>query len=120
MKKQYIWLFLISTLLISCEDILEQNPQDTTSKYAVFSSETGLNLYSASFYNILPSANNIHTCDMMSDYGARRNRPDFLGGSFDATSEDNSSASGRTVVALGAYMHWGWRELRRVIHHLRK
>lgn len=114
MKKQYIWLFLISTLLVSCEDILEQNPQDTTSKHAVFSSETGLELYSNSFYNILPSANNIHTCDMMSDYGARRNTPDFLLGIFNANSEDNSSASGRTVVALGADRNWGWRELRNV------
>jgi len=115
MKKQYLWICLIFSLLFGCEDILEQYPQDTTSKQAVFGSETGLKLYTNSFYNILPSANNIHTADCMSDYGARRNVPDFLRpGAYDANSTDITSASGRDLVALGPDWNWGWGELRNV------
>ena len=113
MKKQNIWLFLIFALFVSCEDLLEQIPQDTTSKSAVFSTEKGLELYSYSFYNMLPSANNIHTCDAMSDYGARRNVTDFLRvGAYDENSTDNTSASGYDLVALGANWNWGWGSLR--------
>lgn len=113
MKKQYLLLFLICTLFVSCEDLLEQIPQDTTSKSAVFSSEQGLELYSYSFYDILPSANNIHTCDAMSDYGARRDVPDFLKvGGYDPNTTCNTSASGYNLVALGPDWNWGWGELR--------
>jgi len=113
MKKQYLWLFLICTLFVSCEDLLEQIPQDTTSKSAVFGSEKGLELYSYSFYDILPSANNIHTCDAMSDYGARRDVPDFLKvGGYDPNTTCNTSASGRNLVALGPDWNWGWGSLR--------
>ncbi len=113
MKKQNIWLFLIFALFVSCEDLLEQIPQDTTSKSAVFSTEKGLELYSYSFYNMLPSANNIHTCDAMSDYGARRNVTDFLRvGAYDENSTCNTSASGYDLVALGADWNWGWGSLR--------
>lgn len=115
MKKQIIWLFLIFALFVSCEDLLEQIPQDTTSKSAVFSTEKGLELYSYSFYNMLPSANNIHTCDAMSDYGARRNVTDFLRvGAYDENSTDNTSASGYDLVALGADWNWGWGSLRNI------
>jgi hypothetical protein len=113
MKKQYLWLFLIFTLFVSCEDLLEQIPQDTTSKSAVFGSEKGLELYSYSFYDILPSANNIHTCDAMSDYGARRDVPDFLKvGGYDPNTTCNTSASGYNLVALGPDWNWGWGSLR--------
>ena len=77
--------------------------------------EKGLELYSYSFYDLLPSANNIHTADCMSDYAARRNVPDFLRpGAYDAFSSDNTSASGRDLVALGDDWNWGWRSLRNI------
>ena len=111
MKIQYLWFILITIFLIGCD--LEQIPQDTTSKDAVFGSETGLELYSYSFYDFLPSANNIHTADGMSDYAARRGSPAFImPGAYSPTSDDDTSASGNDVVALGGDRDWGWGYLR--------
>ena len=102
MKRQNIWLFLILTLFFSCEELLEQNPQDTTSKAAVFGTEKGLELYSYSLYNMLPSGNNIHQIDAVSDYTARRNVPNFIRpGAYSPVTEDDGSASGFDRVALG-------------------
>jgi hypothetical protein len=64
MKKQYIWFLLISLLVASCE--LEQIPQSTASKEAVFGSESGLQLYTNSFYGML--TNRSTSLDAMSDY----------------------------------------------------
>ena len=72
MKKKIIWIFFLPLFFIGCGKNLEQLPESTTSKDAVFSTEKGLELYANSFYQILPSANNIHTADNMSDYAARR------------------------------------------------
>ncbi|QIA08346.1 RagB/SusD family nutrient uptake outer membrane protein [Draconibacterium halophilum] len=111
MKIKYLWLILMTTFFIGCD--LEQIPQDTTSKDAVFGSETGLELYSYSFYDFLPSANNIHTADAMSDYAARRGSPAFImPGAYSSTSDDDGSASGNDIVALGGDRDWGWDHLR--------
>ncbi len=111
MKKQYLWFVLITTILIGCD--LEQLPEDSTSKPAVFGTTKGLELYSYSFYNFLPSANNIHTADAMSDYAARRDAPTLLRpGAYTVTTTDVSNASGWEVVALGADYNWGWGNLR--------
>ncbi len=111
MKKQYIWFVLITAFLIGCD--LEQLPEDTTSKPAVFGTAKGLELYSYSFYNFLPSANNIHTADAMSDYAARRDAPTLLRpGAYTVTTTDVANASGWEVVALGADYNWGWGNLR--------
>lgn len=75
MKKIYGWLVVV-TLLVSCE--LEQLPEATTSKVAVFGSEKGLELYANSFYSVLPTANNIIRADEMTDYSARTQVPDFI------------------------------------------
>ena len=56
-------------------DSLEQNPVATSSKDAVFGSENGLSLYATSFYNWMPSADNVTTADNVSDYAARRDVP---------------------------------------------
>ena len=74
--KKYSLLLLFAVLLASCD--LEQAPESTTSKNAVFGSEKGLELYANSFYTILPTANNIHRADEMSDYGARSQAPDYI------------------------------------------
>jgi hypothetical protein len=66
MKKQYLWFILLSFLVASCE--LEQIPQSTASKSAVFGSQQGLDLYANSFYSILP--NRSTSLDAMSDYMA--------------------------------------------------
>jgi hypothetical protein len=111
MKIQYLFFVIIALLLFGCE--LEQIPQDTTSKSAVFGSESGLKLYSYSFYDFLPSANNIHTAESMSDYAARRGAPAFImEGAYSSTSDDDGSASGNDIVALGGDRDWGWTHLR--------
>jgi hypothetical protein len=111
MKIRYLFFVIIALLLFGCE--LEQIPQDTTSKSAVFGSESGLKLYSYSFYDFLPSANNIHTAESMSDYAARRGAPAFImEGAYSSTSDDDGSASGNDIVALGGDRDWGWTHLR--------
>ncbi|AXY76754.1 RagB/SusD family nutrient uptake outer membrane protein [Paraflavitalea soli] len=77
MKQQFLWLLLAGGLMAGCNK-LDQLPESTASKDAVFGSEKGLELYAYSFYDILPDANAIHRGDEMSDYGARTQAPDFL------------------------------------------
>ena len=117
MRKQYIWL-LAAVVFFSCKK-LEQLPESTASKDAGFSSEKGLELYANSFYNILPSANNIHTADAMSDYGARRDAPPFIRpGAYGPNVSDNNSASAYNLVALGPEWNWEWTVLRNVNYFL--
>jgi hypothetical protein len=118
MKQQYLLLFIISAVFMQCKK-LEQLPEATASKDAVFSSEKGLELYANSFYRMLPSANNIHTADAMSDYGARRDAPRFIRpGAYSPNVTDNTSASAWDLVALGMSpdndWNWGWRALRNI------
>ncbi len=74
MKKLYILFLLISFVAVSCE--LEQIPQSTASKEAVFSSESGLQLYTNSFYGMLP--NRSTSQDAMSDYMVVKTVPTFV------------------------------------------
>src|SRR4051812_8759864 len=98
MNKIYVWLLLIGAGFQSCKK-LEQLPQSTASRDAVFSSDKGLELYANSFYSILPSANNIHTADNVSDYAARRDAPRFLRpGAYSPNVTDNTSASAYDLV----------------------
>src|SRR5688500_15818729 len=118
MKKQYLLFLIIAAIFMQCKK-LEQLPEATASRDAVFSSEKGLELYANSFYRILPSANNIHTADAMSDYGARRDAPRFLrAGAYSPNVTDNTSASAYDLVALGlgpdSDWNWGWRSLRNI------
>ncbi len=113
MKKYYIGLLLIGLMLTGCD--LEEVPQHTANKQAVFGSENGLQLYANSFYEWMPSANNIHQADAISDYSARRNAPDFLReGVYSSRTNDNTSASGYDLVALGGDSNWGWGSLRNI------
>lgn len=120
MKQQYIWLLATILLVIGCKK-LEQLPEATASGDAVFGSEKGLELYANSFYSILPSANNVHTADNMSDYGARRDAPPFLrGNAYSPNVNDNTSASAYNLVALGPDWDWDWGSLRNVNYFLEK
>jgi hypothetical protein len=74
MKIKYLWFALICMMFVQCE--LEQEPQATTPKSAVFGNESGLQLYSYSFYSILPQGST--RLDAMSDYMAVRTVPDFI------------------------------------------
>jgi len=112
MKKQYWLLFLITALLAGCE--LEQLPEATASKEAVFGSEKGLELYTNSLYNILPDANSIHRTDGVSDFTARRDAPAFIAGTFTVNSTDNTNESAYARVSLGGDANWVWTSLRNV------
>lgn len=79
MKNKIILLLLIIGFY-SC-DKLDQDPKATMSKTAVFESEQGLELYTNSFYNMLPGADGIaysNGGDVMSDFMARKSVPDFI------------------------------------------
>ncbi len=94
-KLPYIWLIILSFILIRCD--LEQLPQSTTSKSAVFGSEQGLQLYANSFYSILPGRST--NLDAMSDYLAVKSVNSFVQeGSFAATLSDG----------------WTWTDLRNI------
>lgn len=96
MKKQYLYLILMFVVLASCD--LEQLPESTASKSAVFGSESGLKLYTNSFYGILPNRS-AHRADAMSDYLCRRDAPTFV--IQNAYSAEISSG-------------WSWGDLRNI------
>lgn len=77
MKTYYAWILPALLCLAGCTE-LDQVPESTGSKNAVFGSEKGLELYAVSFYDNLPSASDIHQSDAMADYSARTQVPDFL------------------------------------------
>lgn len=95
-------LLYISCILIilnySCKK-LDQEPQATASQQAVFGSEKGLQLYAASFYNNLPTGNDVVRADNMSDYAARTDVVSFLTAS--GFGPDQSSG-------------WSWSALRNI------
>jgi hypothetical protein len=96
MKKQYLLFLIIGLLLAGCD--LEQIPQSTASKEAVFGSESGLQLYTNSFYAILPNRNT-HRNDAMADYMPVKSVPTFVQeGAFAPT-----QSSG-----------WDWGDLRNI------
>ncbi|MFC4141940.1 RagB/SusD family nutrient uptake outer membrane protein [Pedobacter mendelii] len=98
MKKQYIWILLSCLSLVACKK-LDQKPESTASKEAVFGTENGLKLYTNSFYSMDFLPKNSISLDAMSDYLAVKSVPDFVReGGFAA---NNSSG-------------WSWRDLRNI------
>lgn len=96
MKLKYIILLLATTIFVSCD--LEELPEATTTKGPIFGSESGLILYTNSFYNII-NGKNLHRADAMSDYQARKDTPAFI-------TEGNFSAN----TSSG----WTWNDLRNI------
>jgi hypothetical protein len=77
MKKAYI-LILLGCITFSACKKLDQEPESTASKAAVFGSESGLKLYTNSFYAMDFLPRNSTSRDEMSDYLAIRSVPTFL------------------------------------------
>ncbi|NBA86825.1 RagB/SusD family nutrient uptake outer membrane protein [Emticicia sp. CRIBPO] len=96
MKIHKIILILITLFVIGCD--LEEVPVSTSSKGPIFGSESGLALYTNSFYTLF-NGKNMHRADAMSDYLARRDSPAFI-------TEGNYSAQ----VSTG----WSWSDLRNI------
>jgi starch-binding outer membrane protein, SusD/RagB family len=101
MKKIFVWFILLSFVIVSCD--LEQLPESTTSRDAVFGSAQGLDLYANSFYTMLPNGNGSTTLDAMSDYLAVKEIPSFLQAAYAPT---NSSG-------------WDWGDLRNINYFLK-
>jgi hypothetical protein len=98
MKKLYIGIVAAALGLTAC-DKLDQQPQASASQEAVFGTETGLRLYTNSFYGMDFLPKNSTSQDAMSDYLAVRSVQDFIRqGGFAA---NNSSG-------------WSWRDLRNI------
>lgn len=96
MRYLILWLSFIALISTSCE--MEELPKAEVSKESVFNTEAGLQLYTNSFYNILPSAQDIYLGDDMSDYIARNSIDQFLTKSYGA-----NQSSG-----------WSWSDLRNI------
>ncbi len=96
MKYLKIFTALFALIFASCE--MQELPKSEVSKEAVFNTKAGLELYSTSFYNILPSAQNIYLGDDMSDYIARNSLDQYLTNSYGP-----NQSSG-----------WNWSNLRNI------
>jgi hypothetical protein len=96
---KFFLLISFGILVFSGCKKLDQEPQATASRSAVFSSEKGLQLYVASFYNNLPTAGDVVRADNMADYAARTDVPGFL------------TASGFTPLQSSG---WSWSALRNI------
>ena len=102
MKFKYIICILfISGLFGACQ--LEELPEATTTKGPIFGSESGLVLYTNSFYNIM-NGKNLHRADAMSDYLCRKDTPPFI-------TPGNFSAQ----VSSG----WSWSDLRNINYFIK-
>lgn len=103
MKKTFILLY-IALVAVSCKK-LDQKPMDTATPEAVFNNEKGLQLYSNSFYNILPDAGGVQRGDAMSDFAARRELPEFIRpGAYSARQSTG----------------WEWGDLRNINYFIEK
>ncbi|WP_028298704.1 RagB/SusD family nutrient uptake outer membrane protein [Olivibacter sitiensis] len=95
-KIKYFLAVCICAAFAACEP-LDQEPQSTASKSAVFGSENGLQLFANSFYTILPGTNT--TLDAMSDYLAVKTVPTFI--------QENAFAPSQSSG-------WTWTDLRNI------
>lgn len=102
MKKFLLCLIPVVIGFAGCKK-LDQTPEDTATREAVFSNEKGLELYTNSFYNILPSPSDAHKGDAMADYAARSQAPEFL---VDGAYGPRQSSG------------WSWSDLRNINYFL--
>jgi hypothetical protein len=85
MKTKYLWILVCCLGMAACKK-LDQLPESTASKPAVFGNETGLKLYTNSFYAMDFLPKNSTSQDAMSDYLAVRDVSTFLQpGAYTAT-----------------------------------
>jgi hypothetical protein len=89
MKKILFLLLTFTAFLTACD--LYEEPKDTATKDAIFSSESGLKTYVYSFYDkILPSASDLNQIEVdLVDFGAINNINTYI--TKNAYSETNSS-----------------------------
>jgi len=100
MKRLLVILSIIC--LTSCKNEFDLYPPDKLSPITSFNSESDLQLYANSFYNILPTGSSIARSDVFSDYIVNSTVNPYLSGSY------NSSQSGG----------WSWTALRNINYFL--
>lgn len=96
--KNIIVPFVSACLLLSACS-MDEIPQASVDKETVFSNEKGLETYSYSFYNMLPSVTDGYNQDAMCDYGAVTNYDDFI-----------RAGAYSSEVSSG----WSWTDLRNI------
>lgn len=97
--KRIIYFSISICLLFLSSCSLDEMPQDSVTKETIFGTEKGLQTYSYSFYNMLPSVADGFRQDAMSDYGA-------------VTSFDNFIREGAYSAELSS--GWSWSDLRNI------
>jgi hypothetical protein len=98
MKKIFIGILLASFGIVACSK-LDQSPESTATRSAVFGTENGLRLYTNSFYNMGFLPRNSIRLDALSDYLAVRAVDNFIReGGYAA-----NTSSG-----------WSWTDLRNI------
>lgn len=95
----YRFAAVVILLILSGCKKLDQSPEDTATRPVVFGSTKGLELYATSFYDVLPTAGQIHRQDEIADYSVRSQVPDFLSkGAYGPRQSDG----------------WDWTKLRNI------
>ena len=101
MKKMslfYVIIALTSMVFTSCQ--LDELPEASVGKDAIFSSEAGLKTYTWSFYNMMPSGSDLNQIEIdLVDFGAINNINSFI--TKNAYSETISGG-------------WSWSDLRNI------
>ncbi|CAL1520133.1 RagB/SusD family nutrient uptake outer membrane protein [Chitinophaga sp. MM2321] len=102
--KNNIYLLLI-LVLASCKKDLNLKPFDKLNPDNAFNTTQDLQLYANSFYNILPTGNDIIKADVMSDYIAGKDANAYIRpGAYDATQSGS----------------WSWDNLRNINYFLER
>lgn len=100
MKKIVLLIFGITVLSFNQSCRLDEAPVSTATKEAVFTSESGMELYTNSFYNILPNPDTgVFQIDDDSDFVARNGVSTYL------------APNALTAVTSGG---WSWEDLRNI------
>ena len=99
MKKFLILISLAltaGTVFVSCD--FNEEPKSSASVSMIFSSEGGLQTYTYSFYNALPTKSEVYKQDATTDYGPKNAVSGMEVGAYTVTSSDS----------------WSWSELRNI------
>jgi len=102
MKKQHLWILLGCLGFVACKK-LDQEPVSTATGNAVFGTESGLKLYTNSFYGMDFMPKHSTTKDAFSDYLAVRSVDDFLRPGAYTPTADQGPVNG-----------WVWKDLRNI------
>lgn len=103
MSKTYIYMALAAFAALAMQSCdLEESQKSTASHSTIFSSETGLETYTNSFYNMLPNGSSGVQGDAMSDFSSKNSLSTYEIGAYNT----NTATS------------WSWTDLRNINYFL--